>query len=66
MSTGKPPLPCRVLTAVGAPVTIGGVISAHSKWEKARADILKKHPMAYLYETASSQRLSKKSLDDIL
>ncbi len=39
-----------VLTAAGVPATIGGVISANSKWSKARADILKKHPMAYLYE----------------
>ncbi len=39
-----------VMTAAGAPVTLGGILSARSKLLKARSDVLRKHPMAFLYE----------------
>lgn len=39
-----------VYKASGAPLTIGGVISTRNKYNKARTDILRKHPMALLYE----------------
>jgi len=40
-----------VFTAAGAPVTIGGLLATRNKYLKDRAATLKKHPMAYLYET---------------
>jgi hypothetical protein len=43
-----------VLTAAGVPVTLGGVIGVRSKWLKARADVLRKHPMAFIYELQNS------------
>jgi len=39
-----------VVKASGAPITIGGAISTRNKYNKARAEILRKHPMALLYE----------------
>jgi hypothetical protein len=39
-----------VVKASGAPITIGGAISTRNKYSKARAEILRKHPMALLYE----------------
>jgi hypothetical protein len=39
-----------VVTATGAVVTLGGLLATRSKFLKARGDILRKHPMAYLYE----------------
>src|SRR5213594_3956669 len=39
-----------VVTAAGAPVTIGGAVSAGNRFFKARAEILRKHPLALLYE----------------
>ena len=39
-----------VVKASGAPITIGGAISTRNKYNKARVDILRKHPMALLYE----------------
>jgi len=39
-----------VVTAAGAPVAIGGLLAAQNKYLKERSAILKKHPMAYLYE----------------
>ena len=39
-----------VSTATGVPVTLGGVVSARNKYLRARADILRKHPMALLHE----------------
>jgi hypothetical protein len=39
-----------VVTAAGAPVAIGGLLAARNKYLKERSAILKKHPMAYLYE----------------
>jgi hypothetical protein len=40
------------VTVTGAPCAIGGVIAACTKFTKARTEILRKHPMAYLYEIA--------------
>jgi hypothetical protein len=39
-----------VFTASGAAVTVGGVLATRSKLLKARADLMRKHPMAFLYE----------------
>jgi hypothetical protein len=39
-----------VVTAAGAPVAVGGLLAARNKYLKERSTILKKHPMAYLYE----------------
>jgi hypothetical protein len=43
-----------VVTAAGAPVTINGAVSAGNKFFKARAEILRKHPLALLYELQKS------------
>lgn len=37
-------------TALGAPVTIGGILSAQNKYAASRRSIMEKHPMAYLYQ----------------
>jgi len=39
-----------VVTAAGTPVAIGGLMGARNKYLKERYMIMKKHPMAYLYE----------------
>jgi hypothetical protein len=45
------PLPIeQVVTATGAPVAIGGLFGVRNKYLKDRQAVLKKHPMAYLYE----------------
>lgn len=38
------------LTWAGAPAMIGGVLGVASKFGSRRRDVLRKHPMAYLYE----------------
>lgn len=43
------PVP-EVLTGAGAVALIGGVLGTGNKLAKARYDVLRKHPMAYLYE----------------
>lgn len=43
-----------VVTAVGAPVTIGGILGSRSKYRFLRSSVLHKHPMAYLYELRRS------------
>jgi hypothetical protein len=40
----------QLLTWTGVPVTLGGAYLATSKFQAKRREILKKHPMAYLYE----------------
>lgn len=37
-------------TALGAPVTVGGLLSAQNKYAAARRAIMEKHPMAYVYQ----------------
>jgi hypothetical protein len=39
-----------VFTLASAPVTVGGLISAREKFVRSRSDILRKHPMAFIYE----------------
>jgi hypothetical protein len=39
-----------VITAAGAPVAIGGLMGVHNKYLRERQAVMKKHPMAYLYE----------------
>ena len=46
-----------VVSASGAAAIIGGLLSLRSKFAKSRYDILKKHPMAYLYEMKGGLRL---------
>jgi hypothetical protein len=46
-----------LLTWTGAPVSVGGVLGARNKFLKARAQILRNHPMAYLYESQQGLRL---------
>jgi hypothetical protein len=36
-----------------APVAVGGVLASRAKFLKSRAELLRKHPMAYLYEVRS-------------
>jgi len=43
------PVP-EVLTAGGAAALLGGTLGTGNKFAKARYDVLRKHPMAYLYE----------------
>jgi len=43
-----------VITLGGAPVAIGGLLATRNKYLKEREAILKKHPMAYLYEAGRS------------
>lgn len=43
------PIP-EVLTGGGAAVLLGGMLGTGNKLAKARYDVLRKHPMAYLYE----------------
>jgi hypothetical protein len=38
------------LTFTGAPATVGGALSVANKYAAKRKEILRKHPMAYLYE----------------
>jgi hypothetical protein len=38
------------LTLTGAPATVGGVLSVANKYAAKRKEILRNHPMAYLYE----------------
>jgi hypothetical protein len=42
-----------MVTATGAPVTIGGLVGLRNKYLSARRATLQKHPMAYLYELAA-------------
>ena len=37
-------------TALGAPVTVGGLLSTKNKYSVSCKSIMQKHPMAYLYE----------------
>jgi len=39
-----------VITVGGAPVAIGGLLGVRNKYLKERQALMKKHPMAYLYE----------------
>jgi hypothetical protein len=39
-----------VITAGGAPAAIGGLLGLRNKYLKERQALMKKHPMAYLYE----------------
>ena len=49
-----PPIP--LLAGFGAaPLTFGGVLSARNKYYTSRRDIMRKHPMAYLYELAGTR-----------
>jgi hypothetical protein len=43
-----------VVTLAGAPVTVGGAISARNKFVKARGDLLRKHPLALIHELMTS------------
>jgi hypothetical protein len=44
------PILTDVVKATGAPLMIGGAVSAGNKFFKARAETLRRHPMALLYE----------------
>src|SRR5207244_13200842 len=51
------PLPITgVVTAAGAPVTIGGVFASRRKFLKSGADLMRRHQLAYLYEARSAAR----------
>lgn len=43
-----------VLSPAGGAVSVGGIVAARSKYLKARSDVLRKHPMAYIYELGKS------------
>lgn len=42
-----------VFTLTGAPVTLGGAVSTGNKYLRARADLLRKHPMAFVHELSN-------------
>jgi hypothetical protein len=44
------PIYWAIITAAGAPVAIGGLLGVRNKYLKERQSVMKKHPMAYLYE----------------
>jgi hypothetical protein len=46
-----------IATAVGAPVAIGGLIAARSKFVRERKKLLEEHPTSYLYEASGGLRL---------
>jgi hypothetical protein len=39
-----------VITSTGGPAAIGGLLGVRNKYLQAREEVLKKHPMAYLYQ----------------
>jgi hypothetical protein len=43
-----------VFTAMGVTVTIGGFLAVRNKYLASRRSILRKHPMAYLFEMQAS------------
>jgi len=45
-----------VVTGVGAPVLIGGLLGSANKYRSTRRLLLQKHPMAYLYEIESARK----------
>jgi hypothetical protein len=47
---GAPMLVSGVVTAIGSPVTVGGLLASRNKFRSTRRSVLQKHPMAYLYE----------------
>ncbi|HTC03038.1 MAG TPA: hypothetical protein VK749_06525 [Xanthobacteraceae bacterium] len=50
-----------VITLGGAPVAIGGLLAMRNKYLKERQAVMKKHPMAYLYQ-AGRLAVRKRSL----
>jgi len=41
-----------VITGAGAIALLGGMLGTGNKLAKARYDVMRKHPIAYLYEVA--------------
>jgi hypothetical protein len=37
-------------TWTAAPLTVGGIVSARDKFLQSRSDVLRKHPMAFIFE----------------
>jgi hypothetical protein len=56
ISFGVPLVVEGVLTAIGAPVTVGGLLGSRNKYLASRKSILQKHPMAYLYSLQNATR----------
>lgn len=54
---GAPLALAGVVTAAGAPATIGGVFASRGKFLKSRAELMRKHPLAYLYEARGGLQL---------
>jgi hypothetical protein len=54
---GVPWLVTGVVTASNAPMVIGGILNNWGKSQKMRAEIMRKHPMAYLYEARGGIRI---------
>jgi len=53
LAGGVPHMPMpEVVTGVGAIALVGGLLGTGNKLAKARYEILRKHPMAYLYEVS--------------
>lgn len=46
-----------VVSASGGAVSIGGLLALRTKFVKSRYDVLKNHPMAYLYELKGGLRI---------
>lgn len=52
-ATGGPHVPApEVITGAGAVALLGGMFGTGNKLAKARYDVMRKHPMAYLYQVA--------------
>ena len=53
-AAGIPDIPVpEVVTGAGSAAMLGGLLGTGNKLAKARYDILRKHPMAYLYEVSA-------------
>jgi hypothetical protein len=50
------PLP-GVVSVSGGPVTVGGLLALKTKFAKSRREVLRNHPMAYLYELKGGLRI---------
>jgi hypothetical protein len=46
-----------VVAAGGGPVTVGGLLALKTKFVKSRREVLRNHPMAYLYELKGGLRI---------
>ena len=56
LALGAAPVLEGVITATGAPITVGGLFATRNKFLSTRKSLLQKHPMAYLYELQNGKK----------